>query len=147
MILRRLLFCLGLPLLVLLITGLGSAFLSGCASALIDTTGHVDAGITYYTPPKDCPVADGSTWRYEPTWTKATKVLWVQLQPGQDTCGSAPAAPGWGGPKACGFTPPGSDVGIVYSTVPRYALTEAYIQHEECHTQGWNHGPHHGGAQ
>lgn len=120
-------------------------FISGCASApnYYDQQGYVEAGITFYKPPTQCPPADGSTWYYEPTLKHADRIMWVDIKP---TLNAAPcyfpaAAPGWTPSNACGRTQD-DGVGVVYSTIPRWLRTEVMIHHEECHTQGWLHKPH-----
>ena len=139
--LRRL--CLALMVLVtLLVTGLGASFLSGCATAAIDSSGRVEAGITFYAPPRACPPLDGSTWRYEPTWLHADRVMWVSItRANPEPCEFDEVPAQWIPSRACAYTQT-DRVGVVYSTQPRFTLTEAYIHHEECHTQGWTHGPH-----
>jgi hypothetical protein len=138
-----------LRLLGLLLVALTLLAINSCGdeekNRVIDLKGYQDGGITYYRPPKSCPPADGSTWRFEPLSNVADRIIWVEgsFADTNATCGFSEVPPGVTPSKACALSPPiGSDTGIVYTWVPRWAMTESYIQHEECHTVGWVHGPH-----
>lgn len=120
------------------------AFMAGRAQTHEVTV--YESGIEPRTIDFDCPIADGSDWRFEPSaWQSVARaeVFYASARYFDEMC-----RPEVSGIVACVMMPPNIDYvhGGYYSRIyvrsPFYALPVSVQIHELCHTQGWVHGPH-----
>jgi hypothetical protein len=121
------------------------ALLVACAA--LGLTRQTAAGPEFYPPPsaETCPPGDRTDWYFSPTWRRADRIEWIVLPAPAlyEVCQAWRHSAAIGG---CAVTRPdydfGGNRGIIYSLEPRERMAEWFVQHEECHTQGYLHGPH-----
>lgn len=100
----------------------------------------------FFPPPaaEECPPGDRVDWNFDPARRRADRIEWIVLEPHAlyEVCRAWTEA---AAVTACASTRPdyelGGNRGIVYSLVPREFVPEWFRLHEDCHTQGHQHGP------